>query len=740
MRVTDAATGAYDYDPNGTTGSDSFQFNVVDSLGSTKTATVNIAVGEPGSGGYAIENAAQFDRTSGYLSRDWASSGNTWTLSTWLQAPMGGFMNQSILSTGFNGGDDWDAISYGGSGSGRPDALFMLSMDGGGYTTVGNNAPVTSGTAWRHVMVVSNGGNLSVYVDGQSQPLSGAMQLADLNTVGGTHYIGNDFGLPTFFGGQMADYTFVDGTAHAASDFGVWDASSSSWLAVQPNVSNYGTNGFRLDFADGSNLGNDVSGQGNDWTVNGGVTYSASGPGGDTGVEVPLATDGHDSFEGGAEADTFTGGAGNDQLEGNGGNDVLTGGAGTDTVVFNGNFADYEITYDVADAATATFTVRDLNAVADGDDGTDTVTGVEHFVFKDGSRTASSLVNMAPVGVADSASTSEDTPVTILASTLLSNDTDAEGDSLSISGVSNGVNGTVALNGDGDVVFTPTGDFNGTATFDYTVTDGIGGSSTVTVSVAVSAAADAPGAVGDTVRADQSTMVSVAVSDLLSNDVDVDGDTLTLTGVSNAVNGTVVVNGTNVEFTPTDGFLGTASFDYTVDDGTGLTSTATVTVNVTPPNAAPVAVADTASGTRGQTVSVAVSDLLSNDTDANGDTLTLTGVTNAVNGTVVLNGTTVEFTPDAGFTGSATFDYTVQDPSGDTSSATVTIDVAPPPLAADSVMLTGETGVGSWTLTGSGGSGSLSYAVDASHGTADVNGWVTLSSGARVRVTDAATA
>ena len=84
----------------------------------------------------------------------------------------------------------------------------------------------------------------------------------------------------------------------------------------------------------------------------------------------------------------------------------------------------------------------------------------------------------------DSATTAQNTAVTLEASTLLANDTDANGDSLSLTGVSNAVNGSVTFS-DGNVIFTPSTNFTGNASFDYSISDGKGGTSRATVSVAV---------------------------------------------------------------------------------------------------------------------------------------------------------------------------------------------------------------------------------------------------------------
>jgi Ca2+-binding RTX toxin-like protein len=92
--------------------------------------------------------------------------------------------------------------------------------------------------------------------------------------------------------------------------------------------------------------------------------------------------------------------------------------------------------------------------------------------------------NQPPVANTDSATTAQNTAVTLEASTLLANDTDANGDSLSLTGVSNAVNGSVTFS-NGNVIFTPSTNFTGNASFDYSISDGNGGTSSANVSVAV---------------------------------------------------------------------------------------------------------------------------------------------------------------------------------------------------------------------------------------------------------------
>lgn len=195
----------------------------------------------------------------------------------------------------------------------------------------------------------------------------------------------------------------------------------------------------------------------------------------------------------------------------------------------------------------------------------------EYLSFSD---TVDNKGNTDPTPAPDTAVTDEDTPVTI---PVLANDSDPDGDPLTVTGGS-ATNGSVTVNPDGTITYTPNQDFNGTDTITYTVTDGNGGSATSTVTVTVNPVNDAPEAVDDTATTAFNTPVTIAV---LANDSDVDGDLLAVTGTPASADGTVVVNpdGT-ITFTPNAGFTGTAVIDYTVTDPDGLTDSARVFVTV----------------------------------------------------------------------------------------------------------------------------------------------------------------
>ncbi|KSW22077.1 hypothetical protein AOX63_01155 [Pseudomonas sp. ADP] len=174
--------------------------------------------------------------------------------------------------------------------------------------------------------------------------------------------------------------------------------------------------------------------------------------------------------------------------------------------------------------------------------------------------------------------TNEDTALTIAANTLLGNDSDVDGDSLSILSVQGAVNGTVKLE-NGNVVFTPAKDVNGTGSFTYTVSDGHGGTSTASVTVGINAVNDAPVAKPDSASTQEDKPVTLNV---LANDSDVDGDSLSITSAS-ASNGSVTINtdGT-LTYTPKANFSGSDSITYTISDGHGGTASSTVALSVTP--------------------------------------------------------------------------------------------------------------------------------------------------------------
>ena len=283
--------------------------------------------------------------------------------------------------------------------------------------------------------------------------------------------------------------------------------------------------------------------------------------------------------------------------------------------------------------------------------------------------------NNPPIANGDTFTSSEDAPLVLNPATLTGNDADPDGDPLTITSVQGALNGTVALAG-GNVVFTPAPNYSGPASFTYTISDGRGGTSTGTVNLNVLSVNDPPVAVDDAAPATlEDTPFIISVTSLLGNDADPEGDPLTISGVQSGVGGTVSLVAGVITFTPSPNFNGPASFTYTVSDGQGGFSTATVSVNVIPVNDAPVAVDDVVSSDEDQPLVLNPATLLGNDVDVDGNPLTITSVQGAVNGTVSLVNGIVVFTPLPNYFGPARFTYTVSDGQGGTSSATVNIAV-----------------------------------------------------------------
>jgi len=329
--------------------------------------------------------------------------------------------------------------------------------------------------------------------------------------------------------------------------------------------------------------------------------------------------------------------------------DATSANGGTVTSNGDGTF-DYLPLANFAGTDSFTYTISD---------GTDSATATVNITV--------SAVNDAPVAVDDSVTTNEDTPAANIA--VLANDSDVENDTLSVTAKTDGTNGTVTINGDNTVTYTPNADFNGTDSFTYTVFDGTD-SSVATVNVTVNAVNDAPVAVDDSVTTDEDTAAASIV--VLANDSDVENDALSVTAKTDGANGTVTINGDNtVTYTPNADYNGSDSFTYTVSDGTD-TATAAVNVTVNAMNDAPVVVDDSVT-TDEDTAANGIA-VLANDSDVENDALSITATTNGANGTVSTDGTTVSYTPNADFNGSDSFTYTVSDGT-DTATATVNVTV-----------------------------------------------------------------
>src|SRR5688572_4342635 len=291
--------------------------------------------------------------------------------------------------------------------------------------------------------------------------------------------------------------------------------------------------------------------------------------------------------------------------------------------------------------------------------------------------------NDAPVASNDQYALDEDNVLAVSGTQgVLSNDADADGDPLTASLVADRgpSNGTVAFSADGTFTYTPNPNFHGVDGFTYQASDAEGGTAPATVAITVNAINDAPAAAEDrgyTVAEDQ-TLTVTASSGVLANDTDVDDPQITAAVVTSPASGSLTLNADgSFTYTPNTDFSGSDSFEYQVSDGSLTSNVATVTITVTTANDAPVAGDDALDAVEDTPRTISV---LANDSDPEASPLTpeLVDGQGPANGTVSLNADgTVTYTPNADFSGTDGFSYTVSDGSATSNAARVTITVAP---------------------------------------------------------------
>jgi VCBS repeat-containing protein len=303
--------------------------------------------------------------------------------------------------------------------------------------------------------------------------------------------------------------------------------------------------------------------------------------------------------------------------------------------------------------------------------------------------------NHAPIANGDSLTTNQDTALTIASSSLLANDVDLDGDALAITILTAPSNGTLSLTADGNYLYTPNAGFSGFDSFDYLVNDGTLNSNATGVQIQVVHVNHAPVATADAFStAEDTTLTTISV---LANDSDVDGDALQAVLVSGPAHGTLTfnTNGTFV-YRPDANYNGPDSFSYKVADGISESNVVAVSLNIIAVNDAPVALGDTLSATEDTTLTISAAALLGNDSDVEGDPLSITALTAPLRGRVLLNADgTISYTPNANFNGTDSFTYRASDGSLTSLPVTITISVAAvndaPVAAADSFSMTQDT-------------------------------------------------
>ncbi|MBC7978075.1 MAG: tandem-95 repeat protein [Myxococcales bacterium] len=230
-----------------------------------------------------------------------------------------------------------------------------------------------------------------------------------------------------------------------------------------------------------------------------------------------------------------------------------------------------------------------------------------------------------------------------------------------------------------NVTYTPAANFNGTDSFTYTAGAGAGTSAPATVTLFVAAVNDAPAVLDVGVTTAEDTAV-----DFTLQASDVDGQTLAYALVTLPADGVVTGSGESRRYTPAANATGTRTFAYQASDGSRF-ATAVVTVAITPVNDPPSAVDDYVATDAGAPLTVT---LASNDSDVDGDAVTVTSLGAAAHGEVELVDGKLRYTPEAGFTGVDELEYTIEDPLGLSSTALVHVGVGafPPGAPIETVL------------------------------------------------------
>lgn len=289
-------------------------------------------------------------------------------------------------------------------------------------------------------------------------------------------------------------------------------------------------------------------------------------------------------------------------------------------------------------------------------------------------------VNDAPVSAGDAYAATEDEALTVdAAEGVLANDSDIDGDLLSVSIVDEPSHGTVTLGKDGSFVYTPEPDFYGEDSFTYVASDGQVDTEVASVTIMVDAVNDVPTTAADMYATSEDEVLTVEASDgVLANDSDVEGDAMTVSLVSEPSHGTVsLAEDGSFEYTPEPGFHGEDSFTYVANDGQADSSETLVAIAVESINDVPVSADDAYSVAEDSVLTMdATGGVLANDADADGDTLTASLVDEPSHGSVILaEDGSFEYKPAADFNGEDSFTYIASDGQAEGEVTTVAITV-----------------------------------------------------------------
>ncbi|HHF2858441.1 TPA: tandem-95 repeat protein [Vibrio diabolicus] len=319
----------------------------------------------------------------------------------------------------------------------------------------------------------------------------------------------------------------------------------------------------------------------------------------------------------------------------------------------------------------------DVNFSFDVSDGTDTVSAnIDVSVTP---------VDDAPVSGNLAYSVDEDGSIRLSQEQLLSQASDVEGDALTASNLSVDGNATVTQNDDGSFTIMPDADFNGDIDISFDISDG---TNTVqaTADLTVNPINDLPVPQDQQFSVEEDGTLQFTDADLLAGATDIEGDDLSVTGISyEGTDGVLTDNGDGTySFAPNENFNGDVNFSFDVSDGTDTVS-ANVDVSVTPVNDPPVAGSTSYTVHEDNSITISDAQLLANSSDLEGDVSIDSVSYSGSDGVLQINGDgTYTFSPNENFNGEVTLDVVVADEEGatDVTTAGITVlEVNDPPVA-----------------------------------------------------------
>ena len=713
--VTQGANGAvaiigsqvsYTHDGSATT-SDSFNYTISDLNGGTDTATVAVTVG-PSSGNAPVAAADVGNVANGgsieidVLGNDTDPNaptlpgGDTLDIVSVTQGAVG-----SVAIT--PGGVRYTHSPLDTSGA-TSDSFTYTVSNAAGDTSIGTVIVVIAPT-------VPRTNNAPVAVDDDCNVDVGS--LSEINVLANdTDADGDTLTIVSVTQGAHGTVTITsggvtythDGSATSSDSFTytVSDGNGGSAIGVVSMTIGTGANNLPVPVDDSSNadsgasvsidvLANDTDADGDTLTLvsvtqgsygtvaidPGGVTYTHDGSATSSDSFTYAVSDGNGGTATGTVFITIGNSTNNIPVAVSDACNVVIGGTSEIDVLANDTDADGDTLtiISVTQASHGTVTITP-GGVTYTHDGSDTTADYFTYTVSDGnggtatgivSITIDPLINNAPVAVDDDCNVDVGGTSEI---NVLANDTDADGDTLTIISVTQGSNGTVTIT-PGGVTYTHDGSATSSDSFTYTVSDGNGGTAIGVVSMTIGTGANnVPVAVDDDCNVD---IGGTSEIDVLANDTDADGDTLTIISVTQGSYGTVTITPGGVTYVHDGSATSSDSFTYAVSDGNGGTATGTVSITIgSGTNNIPVAVDDDCNVDIGGTSEINV---LANDTDADGDTLTIISVTQASNGTVTITPGGVTYTHDGSATSLDSFTYTVSDGNGGTAIGVVSMTI-----------------------------------------------------------------